>query len=214
MPRAHAAHALRSPPARPLTVSVHVRHGRSKKEKSKSKAGRFACIHAWRGCIDQGRHLPKQWCAAIYQRRGGVGRGVSAAWMPRLSLHGRTCGVPAARHRLATLQYTNRRCCCCRCSSLSAGPGPQARNKPTGRRAVRRRAGTPRAGDLQDVDLILGLRQRRNGCASFTTPQCRLIQQWRSARPQDPAALHAAIAAHAHADHHLVTSRRCRASSG
>ncbi|WP_204327476.1 hypothetical protein, partial [Stenotrophomonas maltophilia] len=41
---------LRSPPARPLTVSVCVRHGKEKR-KSKSEAGRFARIHAWRGCV-------------------------------------------------------------------------------------------------------------------------------------------------------------------
>ncbi len=49
--RIHAAHAP-AQPTRPASDSFRARPPRKiKKEKSKSKAGRFACIHAWRGCV-------------------------------------------------------------------------------------------------------------------------------------------------------------------
>ena len=49
-------------------------------------------IHAWRG--------PTRSRETV--RGGAVSEcGVSAAWMPRPSLQGRTCGVPAVRHRPA-----------------------------------------------------------------------------------------------------------------
>ncbi|AUI07173.1 hypothetical protein EF148_16570 [Stenotrophomonas maltophilia] len=43
--------------------------------------------------------------------------GVSAAWMPRPSPHGRVHGVPALRHRPAN--PGNASFCCCRCLGLA-----------------------------------------------------------------------------------------------
>ncbi len=65
-------------------------------------------------------------------RGGAVSEcGVSAAWMPRPSLHGRTCGVPALRHRPTNSRKARCCCCCCCCccrpaAGTTAGAGLQA----------------------------------------------------------------------------------------
>ncbi len=63
---------------------------------------RWRFIHAWRGST---RHR------GIVEGGAVSDCGVSAAWMPRPSLQGRTCGVPAIRHRPAIPR--NARCCRC-----------------------------------------------------------------------------------------------------
>ncbi len=61
-------------------------------------------IHAWRGSTRSRKSV----------RGGAVSDcGVSAAWMRLPSLQGRTCGVPAIRHRPATPRNASFCCCCC-----------------------------------------------------------------------------------------------------
>ena len=135
-------------PARPRTVSVCVRHGKSKKIKVKSGSLRSHPRVAWM-CVDQGRRLPKQWCAGICQRSGGVGlrgiRGMDAAAKPTGTYLRRprhpTPPRQASVHRPPLLLLL-------RLWPLSLRvpgrrPGQQT---PTGRRAGCRPAGTPTCG--------------------------------------------------------------------
>jgi len=65
-------------------------------------------IHAWRGSTGHRETV----------EGGAVSEcGVSAAWMRLPSLQGRTCGVPALRHRPAIPRNARCFCCfgCCRC---------------------------------------------------------------------------------------------------
>ena len=88
-------------PTRPWTVSCGVHHGKSQ---TRAKAGRFArkaepasqpplllpLLLPFSLDLPVVVRLPE----SVWGRAGGVG-GVSAAWMPRLSPHGRVHGVPA-----------------------------------------------------------------------------------------------------------------------
>ncbi len=119
--RIHAAHAPAPGPTPPSTDSrdlslIHTMRGCSSFD---CRNIRFVwrIIHAWRGSTRHEKSV----------RGGAVSEcGVSAAWMRLPSLHGRTCGVPALRHRPATTRKSHFGCCCCRCLNVSAGAGPQA----------------------------------------------------------------------------------------
>ncbi|QGL64618.1 hypothetical protein FEO87_15785 [Stenotrophomonas maltophilia] len=93
---------LRIPPLRPLTDRCGV-HPRKRKRRAKAKkrpGGRF--FHARRTHERSDPLLLLIFFSSPWAGRArnlsGVGRvgfaGVSAAWMPRPSLQGRTCGVP------------------------------------------------------------------------------------------------------------------------
>ncbi|PSD09835.1 hypothetical protein C7E19_23125 [Stenotrophomonas maltophilia] len=58
------------------------------------------------------------YCRSRESVEGGAGpvAGVSAAWMPRPSPHGRVYGV--SRNRTHPAIPRNARCCCCCCSGL------------------------------------------------------------------------------------------------
>ncbi len=104
--RIHAAHAPAPGPTPPSTdfrdlSLIHAMRGCTS---NSIRNIRFVwrIIHAWRGSTRHGESV----------RGGAVSEcGVSAAWMRLPSLQGRTCGVPALRHRPAIPRNT--RCCCC-----------------------------------------------------------------------------------------------------
>ncbi len=99
MPRAHAAHAPATGPTPPLTDSrelpapcVEPSHARLKSHRYRNVRFQWTLIHARRGSTRSRKSV----------RGGAVSQcGASAAWMRLPSLQGRTCGVPALRHRPA-----------------------------------------------------------------------------------------------------------------
>ncbi len=115
VPRAHAAHAPAPGPTPPSTdfrdlSLIHTMRGCSS---NSIRNIRFVwrIIHAWRGST---RHEESV-------RGGAVSEcGVSAAWMRLPSLQGRTCSVPALRHRPAIPRIA--RCCCCFCCCWGCRP--------------------------------------------------------------------------------------------
>ncbi|SSM89169.1 Uncharacterised protein [Acinetobacter baumannii] len=97
--------------------------------------------HAWmnlhrdRICrIEIENHPRMAWiyCRSQNSVEGGVVSecGVSAAWMRLPSLQGRTCGVPALRHRPAIPRETSFCFGCCCCSGLQQVQGCKPCNKP------------------------------------------------------------------------------------
>ena len=126
-------------------------------------------------------------------RGGRCRRGVSAAWMPRPSPHGRVHGVPALRHRPANPR--NASCCCCRpAAGTTRVQGAALPNTPTSADypcchagcsrlapALHRHApaGTPRTGEPRDG------RRRANGIGASHSSQCSRpgpSRSWRRAR--------------------------------
>ena len=199
----------RTHPARPLTVSVCVRHGKSKENQSQQRIASLASTRSVDVC--RPRSTPTNSNDASGSVRGG------AAWACR------TVGAMGPRHAPGGLgrtlnpglaacagQRTRARRHRAPRDGFTACPAspyrPAKPNIPTaavdvdfdfassGARAAgpgnkplpvvvqgATRQEHPGAGDLQDVDLVLGLRQRREWLRKLHHPQRRLIQQRRPA---------------------------------
>ncbi len=122
---------LRSPPARPLTVSVCVHHGKSKKRiKVKSGSLRSHPHVAWI-CVDQGRHLSTAERDVMRRDLSEVGRcglaGPLAPWargMPRAGWAGRPTPVlPCAQdsaHEQGAIEPPGVRALCLRSTASQA----------------------------------------------------------------------------------------------
>ncbi len=109
---------------------------------------RWRFIHAWRGSIRSRKSV----------RGGAVSAcGVSAAWMPRPSPHGRVHGVPALRHRPA--KPRNASFCFCRCFGLKplqvqgAALPKNTHKKTAGRGLLFRCNGAP--GEIRTPDRLV-----------------------------------------------------------
>ena len=109
-----------APPLTDFRNLVDPRHAWMNLHRNRIVDNSSKSIHAWRGSTCRPRSTPtkSKSCHPDRLRRsveGGVGpvAGVSAAWMPRPSPHGRVHGVPRNRTHPAIPQEP--RCCRCRC---------------------------------------------------------------------------------------------------
>jgi len=156
---------LRSPPARPRTVSVRVRHGKSKKNQIQKPVASLASTHGVdlpcrhgvdascrpRSTATNSKDAPRSVRGgAVWACRtvGAMDGAIEPPWMGLrrvLQAHtappNRTAQPPLL---ILTLQLPLQLPLPLPLLLLAAGPGPQARAENlTGRRAVRHRAGTP-----------------------------------------------------------------------
>ena len=152
-----------------MTVSCASATENQEKKSQSQKRVASARIHAWRGCVDQGRHLSTAERDVIRRDLSEVGGGLAGPLAPWMAPSSPMDGFTASCKPTPPNSKPNRR--------FDVDVDVDVQRVPAAGRATKPYRSSCRVPPgrnthvrvTQDVDLVLGLRQRRNGWASCTT---------------------------------------------